>query len=272
MDIDIEIIQEYILTFGLNIAIALAIFIVGKKIAKLAVVLSRKGMKKSKIDPTLISFLSNIIYGLIITFVAISALDRLGVQTASLAAILAAVGLAVGLALQGSLSNFAAGVMVILFRPFKIGDFVEVAGVSGVVKDISIFTTTIKTGDNKTIISPNASITSKNIINYSTEETRRVDMVFGCGYGDDIKKVKELLLEIASKDDRILKTPETLVAVAELADNSVNFNVRVWVKSADYWAVLYQTNETVKLTFDKQGLSIPYPQHDVHLHQVTDKT
>lgn len=269
---NLDSILQYVSAYGLNIAIAILIFLVGKWLAKMAVCFIRKGMKKSKIDNTLISFSCNIMYGLMITFVAISSLDRLGVQTASLAAILAAAGLAVGLALQGSLSNFAAGVMVILFRPFKIGDFVEVAGVSGVVSDISIFTTTIKTTDNKTIISPNASVTSGNIVNYSTEATRRVDMVFGCGYGDDIKTVKNLLQKIVDSDKRTLKTPAPLVAVAELADSSVNFNVRVWVKAADYWNVYFDMNEKVKIEFDKSGISIPFPQQDVHVHSVDSES
>tara|TARA_R110000868_G_scaffold189695_2_gene433083 strand:+ start:128361 stop:129161 length:801 start_codon:yes stop_codon:yes gene_type:complete len=265
-----EDIQFYLTTYGFNILIALAIFIIGKWLAKFAVFCVRKSLKKGKVDATLISFLCNILYGLIILFVAISALDRIGVQTASLAAILAAAGLAVGLAFQGSLSNFSAGIMVILFRPFKIGDFVEASGVSGTVSDISIFTTTIKTGDNKTIITPNSSITSNNITNYSTEKTRRVDMVFGCGYGDDIKKVKQVLLDIIDKEDRAIKDKEHLVAVSALADSSINFNVRVWVKSADYWPVFYDMQEKVKLEFDKNGISIPFPQRDVHIHN-TDK-
>lgn len=266
--VDQETLTTYGIEYGTSLMGAVLIFIIGKLIAKLLVNFLKNGLQKSKVDKTLILFIGNIVYGLAMAFVVIAALGQLGIQTASLAAILAAAGLAVGLALQGSLSNFAAGVLVILFRPFKIGDFIEAGGATGTVEDISIFTTTIKTGDNKTIITPNSAVTSGNIVNYSTKKERRVDMVFGCGYDDDIKKVKKTLEDIVKSDKRILKDPAPTIAINELADSSVNFVVRPWVKSEDYWAVFFDMHEKVKLEFDKKGLSIPYPQQDLHIQAV----
>ena len=182
--------------------------------------------------------------------------------------IIAAAGLAVGFALQGTLGNFAAGVMLIVFRPFKIGDFIEAGGVTGTVEEIQIFCTIIKTGDNKKVIVPNSDIGGGTITNYSAKPTRRVDMVFGIGYEDDIKKAKQVLERILKADERILKDPAPVIAVSELADSSVNFVVRPWVKSSDYWGVFWDTHETVKVEFDKEGISIPFPQQDVHMHQV----
>ena len=183
---------------------------------------------------------------------------------------LAAVGLAVGLALQGSLSNFAAGVFIIVLRPFKIGDFIDAGGTSGTVEDVGIFSSKLKTPDNKSVIIPNAQITDGTIVNYSAKDTRRVDLVFGCGYGDDIKKVKQLLNDIVSSDDRILKDPEPTIAVSELADSSVNFVVRPWVKSSDYWNVYFDLTEKVKLEFDAKGISIPFPQQDINIIEMPE--
>jgi len=251
-----------------NIAIAAAILFGGiwlaKQIKKYVVLM----MERRNVDALLASFSSNIVYVALVAFVVIAALSQLGIQTTSFVAIIGAAGLAIGLALQGSLANFASGVMIIAFRPFKVGDFIEAGGVSGVVEGIQIFSTQMRTGDNKAIIIPNANITGSNITNYSAKDTRRVDMVFGIGYNDDIKKAKDLLLELIADDDRILKDPEAVVAVSELADSSVNFVVRPWVKSADYWGVMFDFTEAVKLRFDKEGISIPYPQQDVHLHKV----
>ena len=261
---------EYISLYGLNILAAIAIFIIGKIVARSITKLVQKAMSKNKVDQTLVSFIGNIVYGLLLTFVVIASLNKLGIETTSLAAIIAAAGLAIGLALQGSLSNLAAGVMIILFRPLKIGDFVEAGGVSGVVEDISIFTTRMKTGDNKVIIVPNSSVTGGAITNYSMNDTRRVDLVFGCGYDDDIKKVKEVLNRIVNEDERILKDPAPTIAVSELADSSVNFVVRPWVATGDYWGVKFDLTEKVKLEFDKEGIAIPYPQQDVHMHNVVE--
>lgn len=251
-----------------NIAIAAAILFGGiwlaKQIKKYVVLM----MEKRNVDALLASFSSNIVYVALVAFVVIAALSQLGIQTTSFVAIIGAAGLAIGLALQGSLANFASGVMIIAFRPFKVGDFIEAGGVAGVVEGIQIFSTQMRTGDNKAIILPNSGITSGNITNYSAKDTRRVDMVFGIGYDDDIKKTKDILMELITDDERILKDPEPLVAVSELADSSVNFVVRPWVNSADFWGVKFDYTEAVKLRFDKEGISIPYPQQDLHLHKV----
>ncbi len=214
------------------------------------------------------SFLSDIGHILIVVFVVIASLGQLGIQTTSLVAVLGAAGLAVGLALQGSLSNFASGVIIIALRPFKVGDFVEAGGVSGVIEGIQIFSTSMKTGDNKAIIIPNSAITGGTITNFSAKDTRRVDLVFGIGYNDDIPMAKAILQRLVDEDERILKDPAPVIAVGELADNSVNIIVRPWTSTADYWGVYWDLTEKVKLTFDKEGISIPYPQRDVHLHQV----
>ena len=201
----------------------------------------------------------------ILLLIAIAAIGQLGIQTTSFIAILGAAGLAIGLALQGSLANFAAGFLMIMFRPFKVGDFIEGAGVSGVVDTIQIFTTTLKTGDNKTIIIPNAKLSGDNITNYSAQTTRRVDMTVGVAYNANLSVVRDVLKDIISKQSRIHATPEPLIAVAELADNSVNFMVRVWTDTGDYWAVTFAMTETIKNRFDAEGIGIPFPQHDIHI-------
>jgi len=258
--------QEYILPWAINIALAVAIFFVGRLVVKLLMNVVGRIMRKTKMDVMLINFISSIIHALLLLFVVIAALGQLGVDTTSLIALIGAAGLAIGLSLQDSLKNFAAGVMLIVFRPFKSGDFVEAGGVSGVVEQITIFNSIFRTGDNREVIIPNGNIYSGNIVNYSKRETRRVDMVFGIGYGDDLLKAKKILMDILEQDERVLKEPEPVVSVAALADSSVNFNVRPWVKNADYWPVLWDTTEKVKLEFDRQGISIPFPQMDVHLH------
>jgi len=254
--------------WGINIGFALVTFLIGWWTAKALRGILRKLLQKRGIDGTLIGFLSSIVYMALMTMVVIASLGKLGVQTTSFVAILGAAGLAIGFALQGSLSNFASGVMIIFFRPFKAGDFVEVAGVAGVVLDVQVFATTLKTGDNKKIIIPNGSITGGNIVNYSAHDTRRVDLVFGIGYDDDIKKAKEILERILKEDERILADPAPVVAVSELADSSVNFICRPWVKTSDYWAVYWALTEKVKLEFDANDVTIPFPQRDVHMHQV----
>jgi len=260
--------SESIIQIVINGAIALAILLVGLWLAKRIKNIALSVIGKRGIDPLLASFSASIAHILIVVFVVIASLGQLGIQTTSLVAVLGAAGLAVGLALQGSLSNFASGVIIIALRPFKVGDFVEAGGVSGVVEGIQIFSTTMKTGDNKAIIIPNSAITGGTISNFSAKDTRRVDLVFGIGYGDDLIKAKGILQRLVDEDDRILKDPATVIAVGELADNSVNIIVRPWTKSADYWGVNWDLTEKVKLTFDKEGISIPYPQRDVHLHQV----
>ncbi len=251
----------------MNILFAIAIVIIGRIVVKWIVKLVRKLMVRSDMDPILINFASSIINAILLLFVFIAALDQLGVDTTSLVALIGAAGLAIGLSLQGSLQNFAAGVMLIVFRPFKIGDFVDAGGQAGVIEQISIFSTTMKSGDNKEIIVPNGQIYSGAITNFSAKETRRIDLVFGIGYGDDMLKAKEIMERILLSHELVLAEPAPAVAVAELADSSVNFNVRPWVKSGDYWGVRSDIIEQVKLAFDEEGISIPFPQMDIH----TDK-
>ena len=263
----VEVGTELAVQYGLQLLAAIAIFIVGKMVAKWIRKLVTRVMKKAEIDQIIIGFTSNIAYIGVLAFVIVAALGQLGIQTTSFIAILGAAGLAVGLALQGSLANFAAGFLMIIFRPFKVGDFVEAAGVSGSVQSIQIFTTTLITPDNKTIIIPNGKIGNDNIINYSTQANRRVDLTVGVAYDADLKQVRSVLEDIVSKDDRILDDPAHQIAVSELADNSVNFVVRLWVKSEDYWGVFFDTNESVKVRFDDAGIGIPFPQRDVHLYE-----
>jgi small conductance mechanosensitive channel len=260
-------IQELVSVFGLKIIAALAIFIIGKWVAKIFKNIANKIMTKKKVDPTITSFVVNLVYILILAFVVLAALGQVGIQTTSFIAVIGAAGLAIGLALQGSLANFAAGFLMIIFKPFKVGDFIEGAGVLGVVEEIQVFTTQLKTADNKVIIIPNAKLTSDNITNFSAKETRRVDLVCGIGYEDDIDKAKKVLHDLIALDDRILKDPAPTVAVVEMADSSVNFVVRPWVKTADYWNVYFDTTESIKKRFDEEGISIPFPQRDVHIYE-----
>jgi len=250
--------------YGLKILAAIAIFIIGKMIVRSITKVVASLMEKAKVDPTLTSFVSSTINMLLMIVVILAAVSELGVQTTSFVAILGAAGLAIGLALQGTLSNIGAAVLIIIFRPFKIGDFIEAGGATGTVDEISMFSTTISPLDNRLVIVPNSAIIGGNITNYSTKENRRVDLTFGIGYDDDLRLAKKVLLEILETDSRILKDPEPFVAVSELADSSVNFITRSWVKSEDYWDVYFDLIETVKLTFDECGISIPYPQMDVH--------
>lgn len=256
--------MEYISLYAIRIVGSILIFFVGKWVAKVVTSLVIRAMQKSNLDETLRKFLDDIVYGLLLVVVVLAALNNLGVNTTSFVAILGAAGLAVGLAFKDTFSNIGAGVLLIVFRPFTVGNFIQVAGESGVVEEINLFSVMMKTGDNKQIIIPNSSIIGNNITNFSAKETRRVDFVFGIGYDDDLKLAKTTLEEIINEDERVLKDPATFVAVSELADSSVNFVVRAWVKSSDYWGVYFDTLEKVKLTFDEKNISIPYPQMDVH--------
>jgi small conductance mechanosensitive channel len=253
--------------FGVKILSALAVFIIGRWVVKYLGNLTSRVMEKRNVDPTLTRFISNMTYVALLIFVILAALGMLGVQTTSFIAVIGAAGLAVGLALQGSLSNFAAGILMIIFRPFKVGDFIEGAGVAGVVEEVQIFTTRMATPDNKTIIIPNAKLTADNIVNYTAKGTRRADMKFGIGYDADIDKARAIISEILSHEERIFKDPPPQVAVSELADSSVNFVTRVWVNVPDYWGVVYDVTEAVKKRFDAEGVSIPFPQRDVHLYE-----
>lgn len=261
---------EQMVAFLVSVVTAIAIFVIGKWLAKRVSNIVQKMMSKKDVDPTILNFVGSLTYWALLLVVVIAALGEVGIQTASFVAIIGAAGLAIGLAMQGSLSNFASGVLILIFRPFKVGDFVEVAGTSGVVQKIQIFTTELHTGDNKKVIIPNAGITAGNITNYSANDTRRVDLVFGIGYGDDIDKAKSVLHRVVEADERVLKDPAVTIAVVELADSSVNFVCRPWVNSADYWGVYFGLHEAVKKAFDAEGISIPFPQQDLHLYQASD--
>ncbi len=252
-----------------NIVVALIIFYGGRWIVGLAVGALRKVMQRQEVDKTLETFVCNLVRMALLVVVIIAAISALGIQTASFIAIFGAAGLAVGLALQGSLSNFAAGVLIVLFRPYKVGDFVEAAGIAGVVEQVQILTTIMKTGDNKQIIVPNSQIMDSIITNYSANDTRRVDMVVGVSYDDDLDKVRKTVEELVAADDRILDEPACTIAVSELADSSVNFVVRPWVKTADYWGVMFDLTEAIKKRFDQDGISFPFPQQDIHLYNAS---
>jgi len=271
--VDLTMIQELmpqIQTFGMRVLIAVVIFIVGRWIANLITKMVKRAMAKADVEETLSNFLGNLIYYVLLVAVVIATINQVGIQTTSLLAVLGAAGLAIGLALQGSLSNFAAGVMIVGFRPYKVGDFIEAGGVTGVVEQVQIFTTIMRTGDNKKIIVPNSQIMAGEITNYSANPTRRVDLVAGCGYEDDLDQVRKVLEDIIASDDRILEDPAPTIAVSELADSSVNFIVRPWVNSGDYWGVYFDVTEQIKKRFDAAGISIPYPQTDVHLYRHGD--
>jgi len=261
-----RLVDTYALPWGINIAMALAIFVIGRWIARALTNLVASLMKKAGTDPILIGFVTSITNAILLLFIIIAALDQLGVDTTSFIALIGAAGLAVGLALQGSLQNFAAGVLLIIFRPFKVGNFIEAAGTAGVVEEIGVFSTRMKTGDNREIIVPNGAIYGGTITNFSARDTRRIDMVFGIGYDDDLRKARGIIESVIAADERILKDPAPLVAVGELADSSVNFNVRPWAATSDYWAVRFDLTEKIKLAFDDAGITIPYPQRDVHIH------
>lgn len=256
--------------FGINLVTAIAIFLVGRWIAGMMVRALRALMQKQEVDKTLETFVSNLARTVLLVFVIIAAIGALGVQTTSLIAVLGAAGLAVGLALQGSLSNFAAGVLIVLFRPYRVGDYVEAAGIGGTVEGVQILTTILQTPDNKRIIVPNSQVMNSIITNYSANPTRRIDMVVGVSYDDDLDKVRGEIQELIAADDRILDEPACTIAVLELADSSVNFVVRPWVNTSDFWAVKFDLTEAIKKRFDKEGISIPFPQQDVHLHTVSD--
>lgn len=252
---------------AINLAIALAIFIIGGWVVNQVMRVIDKMMNLRNIDEALQGFLQGIIRTVLKFVVLLIAVEQLGVDTTSLLALLGAAGLAVGLALKDSLSNFAAGVMLIMFKPFTIGNFVEAGGVAGIVEKITVFNTIFRTGDNKEIIVPNAQIYGGTIINYSAKETRRIDLIMGIGYDDDMKKAREVMQQVIEAEERVLKDPETVIAVHELGDNSVNFVVRPWVKTPDYWPVYWALTENIKAAFDENGISIPFPQRDVHIYQ-----
>lgn len=255
------------LEFGINLVLALLIFWFGRMIVGAITGGMRRLMTARSVDPILVGFSTSMVHWALMAFVIIAAITQIGIQTTSLIAVVGAAGLAVGLALQGSLANFAAGVLIVIFRPYKVGDWVEAAGVAGTVAQVQILTTILNTGDNKRIIIPNGQIMSSIITNFSANERRRIDLVVGVSYGDDLDKVRQVVQSLVDADERILKDPACTIAVSELADSSVNFVVRPWVASADYWAVRFDLTEAIKKRFDAEGISIPFPQQDVHLIQ-----
>jgi len=255
----------YASEYGLKIIAAILIFVIGKWAVKKITAISKNLMTKANVDRTLVEFSESLIYFALLLMVILASINALGINTTSFVAIFAAAGLAIGLALQGSLSNIGGAVLIIIFRPFQVGDFVEAAGATGTVEDINLFSTIIAPLDNRTIIVPNGAIVAGNITNFSKKPNRRVDHVFGIGYGDDLKLAKETLMQIMAEDDRVLAEPAPFVGVGELGDSSVNFTFRAWVNTADYWDVYFDMVEKVKLTFDEKGISIPFPQMDVHV-------
>jgi small conductance mechanosensitive channel len=266
--LDIEkMVDVYVIPWSINIALAIVIFVVGRLVAKGLVKVLERILVRAKVDSMLVEFIGSIASAALLLLVIIATLDMLGVNTTSLIAMLGAAGLAVGLALQGSLQNFASGVLLIIFRPFQVGNYIDAGGVSGTVEKITIFNTIMLTPDNREIVVPNGAVYGGTITNFSARETRRVDLVFGIGYGDDIKIARDIMMQTMEADERILKDPAPVVAVSELADSSVNFVVRPWVNAGDYWAVKWDLTENIKLAFDDNGVSIPFPQMDVHMDQ-----
>jgi len=265
MDINIDAIAGWISLYAFNVIGALLIFIVGKWLARRIADLLAKLMEKNDVDATLVNFLRNLAYYTMVVLVVVAAVGRLGVNTTSFLTIIGAAGLAVGLALKDSLSNFAAGVMLVLFRPFTIGDVVSTAGITAKVEKITIFNTLFCTPDNQLVIVPNNKIISDIITNINAKDTRRIDLVVGISYTDDMIQTKDILEGLAKADTRILTDPATTIAVAELADSSVNLVFRPWVKTDDYWAVRFDLTESIKNALDEAGISIPFPQQDVHL-------
>ncbi len=270
---DFDSIKEYLATNGVDLAInvvaAIIILVVGRMVAKVVSSLVAKAVGKRAGDETVTRFVESLAYATLMVVVVLAAVGRLGVQTTSFVAILGAAGLAIGLALQGSLANFASGFLMLIFRPISVGEYVKVAGEEGVVNEVAIFTTTLLTPDNRTIIVGNSAVTGGNIINFSRQANRRVDLTFGIDYGDNIKLAKEALMDEMNKNPLILSEPAPFVGVAGLGDSSVDLACRPWCKSADYWAVHFGLTEAVKNRFDAEGISFPFPQQDVHMHTVS---
>lgn len=259
--------MELLWKYGPQVVLAIVVLIVGLIIIGVVTRTFKRVLEKRGADPSLVPFLGTLVSATLKIMLLISVVGMVGIEVTSFVAIIGAAGLAVGLALQGTLQNFAGGVIILLLKPFKVGDFVDAVGHSGTVHEIQIFNTYLKTPDNKTIIIPNGQLANSSMTNYSTEPTRRVDWVFGIGYGDKAEKAREVLTNLIAQDERIKSDPEPFIALKELADSSVNFVVRVWVDSGDYWGVHFDMNEKVYKEFDKAGLNIPFPQMDVHVHQ-----
>ena len=259
------ILRDWIIPYGTKVFLAIAIFVVGKWLAKGISQLLSKAVLASTKDEMLQSFVRSISYFLLLLIVVIASLSQLGINTSSLVALIGAAGLAIGLSLQNSLQNFAAGVMLLIFKPFKKGDFIETSGISGTVTQMGLVVLELRTGDNKTVLVPNSNVFSSTITNYSANETRRVDFIFDISYDDDIAQAKEIIREILEKDDCVLKEPKPVIAVSTLASSSVQIIARPWVNTPNYHAVYWQVTENVKIAFDKAGISIPFNQLDVNL-------
>ncbi len=267
-DFDPQTLTDQALALGKSLVVAILIFLIGKWVAGILTNVLRRALRRAKVEETLVGFFANILHALLLVFVVLAALEQLGVDTTSASAIIAAAGLAVGFALQGSLGNFAAGVMMIFFKPIAAGDLVSAGGTFGVVREITLFATIIDTPDGKKVIVPNSGVTGGNIENWTANGKIRIDMTFGIGYDDDIDKAKTIMMEVIEKDARVLEDPAPTVAMVAHGDSSVNFVCRPWVDPADYWGVWFDTHEAVKKAFDAQGVQIPFPQRDVHLHQI----
>jgi len=259
---------EFIMAYGLKALAALVIFIIGKYFAGVAKRLTDKVLSSRKVDQTVVSFVANLAWAIVFVFTIIATLGQIGVQTASLVAVIGAAGLAVGLALQGSLSNFASGVLMVLFRPCRVGDFVEAAGVAGVVDEITIFSTKLRTGDNKLIIAPNSAIMNGTITNYSALEKRRIDLVIGVSYASDIAKTKKVIADVLDNNAFVLKDPGYTIGLAELADSSINFVVRPWVSTGDYWPARFEVLEQIENALHAAEIEIPFPQMDLHVKEL----
>ena len=253
--------------FGLKLLTALIVVIVGKQLVKILLKVIKVALEKANTEETVRIFVANLLNTVFTVIIFVAAINQLGVETTSIIALLGAAGLAIGLALQGSLANFASGILIVIFRPYKVGDYIEAGTNAGTVKDIQIFSTVLRTPDNKAIVVPNGSIMDGSITNYSEQPTRRIDIIASCSYQDDLDKVKQVLKTILDSEDRILTEPKPQIAVSELAESSVNFIVRPWVNSSDYLPVMYSLLEQIKKTFDQEGISIPYPQSDIHIHE-----
>lgn len=262
---NMQYIQGQVLLYGQKLLVAIIVLIIGLQIIKAISSVTKKALTKHEVEESLSSFIISITKTILKILLFISIFSMLGIKMTAFIAIIGAAGLAVGLALQGSLANFAGGVLIIILKPFLVGDFIEGAGHTGTVSDIQVFHTILTTLDNRTIIIPNANLSNSSVINFSKNDTRRVDFTFGVGYQDDIQKVKDVLTKISEDHTLVLKDPEPVIKLSELADSSVNFVVRVWCKSDDYWTVHFDILETVKLEFDKENINIPYPQMDVNL-------
>tara|TARA_R110001583_G_scaffold52293_1_gene162511 strand:+ start:617 stop:1432 length:816 start_codon:yes stop_codon:yes gene_type:complete len=260
-------ITEMAVLYGPKLIGAILVWIIGGWVIKVIGGVVKSALNKSGTDASLKPFLSGIVNGLLKVMLVITVLGMLGIEMTSFIAIIGALGLAVGLAMSGTLQNFAGGVMILIFKPFKVGDVIEAQGYIGSVSQIQLFNTIMKTPDNKTIIIPNGGLSTSSMINYSTEAKRRVDWTIGVGYGDDLDKARAVIKRLCDEDARILKDPEVFIAVSALADSSVNFTVRAWVNAADYWGVYFEMNEKVYKTFATEGLNIPFPQMDVHIHK-----